>query len=134
MITLYQFHWSHYVEKVRWALDYKGVEWRAVDVDPLTKREMQHLSCRTTLDSGKQLQTVPTIHDEGTGAVVGESAAIMEYLESTYPGPALYPTGEADRAEVRRWVLWLDSTLGLAARRLAYTQIAVECPELLAEL
>ena len=31
-------------------------------------------------------------------------------------------------------MLWLDSTLGLTARRLAYTQIAVEYPGVLAEL
>jgi len=31
-------------------------------------------------------------------------------------------------------MLWLDSTLGLAARRLAYTQVALENPGYLAEL
>ena len=75
MITLYQLHWSHYVEKVRWALDYKGVEWRAVEVEPFSKREMRHLSSRTTLDSGKQLQTMPTIHDESTGAAVSDGCS-----------------------------------------------------------
>jgi glutathione S-transferase len=40
MITLYLHHWSHYVEKVRWALDYKGVRWTAVEVEPFSKREM----------------------------------------------------------------------------------------------
>lgn len=49
MITLYQLHWSHYVEKVRWALDYKGVGWSAVEVDPFTKHQMHHLKCQTTL-------------------------------------------------------------------------------------
>ena len=50
MITLYQLHWSHYVEKVRWALDYKGLAWRAVEVEPFSKREMLHLSLRKRLD------------------------------------------------------------------------------------
>jgi glutathione S-transferase len=134
VITLYQLHWSHFVEKVRWALDYKGVEWSAVEVEPFSKREMQHLQRRTTLESGRRLHTVPMIHDEATGAVIGESSAILEYLEQTQPTPALYPAAEAERAEVVRWMLWLDSTLGLAARRLAYTQIVVEHPGLLAEL
>ena len=134
MITLYRFHWSHYVEKVRWALDFKGVEWRAVDVDPFTKREMQHLPCRATLDSGKQLHTVPAIQDDATGAVVSESTTIIEYLERTYPSPALYPADASERAEVTRWLLWLDSTLGLGARRLAYTQMAAEHPGFLSEL
>jgi glutathione S-transferase len=134
MITLYQLHWSHYVEKVRWALDYKGVEWSAVDVDPFTKHQMQHLQCKTTLDSGRQLYTVPVIHDEATGSVVGDSSEILGYLERIYPTPALYPAEAMERKEVERWMLWLDSTLGLAARRLGYTQIALEYPSLLAEL
>ncbi len=134
MITLYQLHWSHYVEKVRWALDFKQVEWSAVDVDPFTKRQMHHLQSRTTLESGYQLYTVPTIHDHATDRVITESSAILRYLESTYPTPALYPADESQRQEVERWTLWLDSTVGLAARRLAYTQIAVEHPAYLAEL
>jgi glutathione S-transferase len=134
MIRLYQLHWSHFVEKVRWALDYKGVEWSAIDVEPFSKRQMQHLSAKTTLDSGRQLYTVPTIHDETTGAVVGDSSEILSYLERTYPTPALYPADATERAEVTRWMLWLDSTLGLAARRLAYTHIALEHPGFLAEL
>jgi glutathione S-transferase len=134
MITLYQLHWSHYVEKVRWALDFKGLQWKAVDIDPFSKREMQHLGRRRTMESGVKLHTVPTLQDESTGAVVSESAEIMQYLERTYPAPALYPEDAAARAEVCRWVLWLDSTLALAARRLAYTQLAVEYPGMIAEL
>jgi glutathione S-transferase len=134
MITLYQLHWSHFVEKVRWALDYKGIEWSAVDVDPFTKQQMRHLRCQTTLDTGGKAYTVPTIHDETTGSVLGESSRILDYLERTYPTPALYPTDVSEQNEVRRWMLWLDSTLGLAGRRLAYTQIAVEHPRLIAEL
>jgi glutathione S-transferase len=134
MIKLYQLHWSHYVEKVRWALDYKGVDWSAVDVDPFTKHQMQHLQCKTTLDSGCRLYTVPAIHDEATGSVVGDSSEILAYLERIYPTPALYPAEAMEREEVARWMQWLDSTLGLAARRLGYTQIALEYPGLLAEL
>jgi glutathione S-transferase len=125
LITLFQLHWSHYVEKVRWALDFKEVEWRAVDVDPFTKGEMLHLKCKPR---------VPTIHDGATGAIVGESSQILDYLERTYPTPALYPEEPALREDVARWMRWLDSTVGLAARRLAYTQIALECPGLLGEL
>jgi glutathione S-transferase len=134
MITLYQLHWSHYVEKVRWALDHKNVEWSAVDVDPFTKRQMQHLQCKLMLDSGREMYSVPTIHDHATGSVIGDSSKILDYLERTYPTPALYPLDATERNEVVRWTLWLDSTLGLAARRLGYTQIAVEYPAILASL
>src|SRR4051812_9199069 len=129
MILLYQLHWSHYVEKVRWALDFKGIEWQAVDVDPFSKREMRHLQCKTKLDTGRQEYTVPTIHDQTTGTILSESSNIVEYLERTYPSPPLH-TGD----EVNRWMLWFDSAVGLAARRLAYTQVALEHPGALAGL
>jgi glutathione S-transferase len=134
MITLYQLHWSHFVEKARWALDHKGVEWSAVNVDPFTKDEMQHLQRKTGLVSDVQPSRVPTIHDTATNAVVADSSEILDYLERHYPSPALYPADLKEREEVARWMRWLDSTLGLAARRLAYTQIALEHPGLLAEL
>jgi glutathione S-transferase len=134
MITLYQLHWSHYVEKVRWALDYKGLDWSAVDVDAFTKRQMHHLPCKLTLHSGRTLYAVPTIHDEHRNIAVGDSSKILEYLEQTYPTPPLYPGDVSEYSEVTRWMLWLDSTLGLAARRLGYTQIALEHPGILASL
>jgi glutathione S-transferase len=134
MITLYQLHWSHFVEKVRWALDYKGLPWTAVDVDPFTKRQMHHLPCKLKLDSGRTLHTVPTIHDRSNDCVVSDSSQILEYLEQTYPKPALYPEEPQEREQVRKWMLWLDSTLGLAARRLGYTQIALEHPGILTRL
>jgi glutathione S-transferase len=134
MITLYQLHRSHYVEKVRWALDHKGLSWSAVDVDPFTKREMRHLQCKLTLDSGSRMYAVPTIHDADTNTVIGDSSQILAYLERTYPTPALYPADPDAGAEVTRWMVWLDSTLGLAARRLGYTQIALEHPGILAGL
>ena len=34
MIELYQFPFSHYCEKVRWALDYKGIAYRTVNLLP----------------------------------------------------------------------------------------------------
>jgi glutathione S-transferase len=114
MITLYQLHWSHYVEKVRWALDYKGVDWTAVEVDPFTKREMHHLQCRTTLDTGHKAYTVPTIHDDSTGATLGESSSIIDYLERTYTTHPLYPADAEipalpavrnDQQSVGRWPL-----------------------------
>ena len=34
MIKLYQFPISHYCEKIRWALEYKGLEYRKVNLLP----------------------------------------------------------------------------------------------------
>jgi len=42
------------------------------------------------------------------GLILSESAAICEYLEETCPEPPLMPRDAADRAEVRRLVMWFD--------------------------
>ena len=134
MITLYQLHWSHFVEKIRWALDYKGLDWSVVDVDAFTKRQMYHLECKLTLDSGRSLYTVPTIQDEATNAMIGDSAKFWSIWSGHIRLPRYTPRTSANVAKVTRWMLWLDSTLGLAARRLGYTQIALEHPGILASL
>ena len=37
MIILYELSWSHYCEKVRLALDYMQLPWRAVSIDAFKK-------------------------------------------------------------------------------------------------
>ncbi len=125
MITLYQFQWSHYVEKVRWALAFKGLDWRGVEVVAFIKREMQQFDCA---------QTVPLIHDGATGVAISDSSPILSYLEDTYPQPALFPSTPAEREATWQQMLHLDSTLGLHARRLGYTQLILECPQALSQL
>jgi glutathione S-transferase len=126
MIRLYQLHWSHFVEKVQWALDHKAIVWEPVNVNAFTKAEMRGLGCA---------QLVPAIVDSATGAAVSESSSIIRYLDAYYPGtPALLPKEPVQAERVWRWMLWLDSELGTGARRLGYTQVIMECPQLLAKL
>lgn len=125
MIELYKLHWSHYVEKARWALDFKRLPWRGIDIVAFTKKEMQRFDCP---------QTVPLIHDTATGVAISDSSPIIRYLDETYPGQPLFPTDPAERDQVWQWMLRLDSTLGLYARRLGYTQVIMECPQTLAQL
>ncbi|AIF46882.1 glutathione S-transferase family protein [Dyella japonica] len=125
MIELYQLRWSHYVEKVRWALDYKGLPWKAIDVVAYKKEEMRRFSCA---------QTVPLIHDTDTGTAISDSSPIIRYLDETYPERPLLSEDPAEREEAWQWMLRLDSTLGLFARRLGYTQLIMECPQVLARL
>lgn len=125
MIELYKLHWSHYVEKVRWALDYKRLDWRGIDIVAFTKREMKRFACE---------QTVPLIHDTATGVAISDSSPIIRYLDETYPERPLLPADPAERALAWRWMVTLDSTLGLHARRLGYTQVIMECPRILSKL
>jgi len=125
MIELYKLHWSHYVEKVRWALDFKQLPWRGIDVVAFTKKEMQRFDCA---------QTVPLIHDTSTGVAISDSSPIIRYLDEAYPQRALLPADPSERKAVWQWMLRLDSTLGLHARRLGYTQVIMECPNILPRL
>src|SRR5579859_3510066 len=98
MIELYQLRWSHYVEKVRWALDFKGLTWRAIDIVAYKKAEMQRFACA---------QTVPLIHDTATGVAISDSSPIMRYLDQTYPEKPLFPADAAAREETWQWMLRL---------------------------
>ncbi|MDR3444966.1 MULTISPECIES: glutathione S-transferase family protein [unclassified Dyella] len=125
MIELYQLRWSHYVEKVRWALDFKGLAWRAIDIVAYKKQEMSRFPCA---------QTVPLIHDASTGVALSDSSPILRYLDEAYPEQPLLPADPVAREEAWQWMLRLDSTLGLQARRLGYTQLIMECPDALPRL
>jgi Glutathione S-transferase len=125
MIELYKLHWSHYVEKVRWALDFKKLEWRGIDIVAFTKKEMRRFDCA---------QTVPLIHDTTTGVAISDSSPIIRYLDETYPEHPLLPADTVEREAVWQWMLRLDSSLGLHARRLGYTQVIMECPHVLSQL
>jgi glutathione S-transferase len=125
MIELYKLHWSHYVEKVRWALDYKRLPWRGIDIVAFTKKEMRRFTCA---------QTVPLIHDPSTDTAISDSSPIIRYLDETYAERPLFPVDASEREQVWQWMLRLDSTLGLYARRLGYTQVIMECPQTLAQL
>ena len=125
MIDLYKLHWSHYVEKVRWALDFKKLPWRGIDIVAFTKKEMRRFNCA---------QTVPLIHDTATGVAISDSSPIIRYLDETYPEHALFPDEPAAREATWQWMLRLDSTLGLHARRLGYTQLIMESPNILSKL
>lgn len=125
MIELCKLHWSHYVEKVRWALDFKRLPWRGVEVVAFAKKELQRFECA---------QTFPLAHDTDTGVAISDSSPIIRYLDETYPQRPLLAADQALREQAWQWMLQLDSTLGLHGRRLAYTQVIMECPDTLAQL
>lgn len=98
-VTLYQFELCPFCHKVKAALDVKGIAYRTVEVNPMTKAELPTLP----EDAPKK---VPVI--ECDGDVVFDSTAIMNYLDEHFPEePKLVPEqGEAkERSEqVEAWV------------------------------
>lgn len=81
--------------RVRWALAVKGVPHEVVSVD-LRHGEQHTEEYRRKNPIGH----VPGL--EIDGRVLGESAAILEYLEDRHPEPALYPSDPWRRARVRQ--------------------------------
>ena len=78
---------SHYNEKARWALDYKGI--------PHVRREArpgQHPKVARELAGGR---TFPVLVLDGEA--IGDSTRILEALERFRPDPPLFPVEPAER-------------------------------------
>ncbi|NYT85597.1 maleylacetoacetate isomerase [Pollutimonas harenae] len=95
-MKLYGYFRSSAAYRVRIALNLKGLAYDAVSVHLLKDGGQQfaddYLSMNPTA-------LVPTLRD-GTEAI-GQSIAIIEYLEETHPSPALLPVDAVARARVR---------------------------------
>ena len=95
-MKLYSYFRSSAAYRVRIALNLKGLAYETVPVH-LLKDGGQQLS-----DSYRSLNPtalVPTLVDGDLA--VGQSMAILEYLEETHPAPALLPADAKGRARVR---------------------------------
>jgi len=108
-IVFYQIPISSFCEKVHWALDFKGLPYQSISVNPFTRREL------ATISEGKQ---VPIIRHGGQ--VVCESSAIVSYLDEICPDPPLVPEKEPERRECLEIERIADQEIGPATRRLAY--------------
>ena len=129
MITLYELYWSHYCEKIRWALDYKKLPWREININAFTKREMKKFPAT------QKRHLVPLIHDSNTNQSISDSSPILHYLENTYPeSPTLFPNDIAEKEKLYKLLIELDSKLAVIARRLGYTQLILENPKILSRL
>jgi maleylacetoacetate isomerase len=95
-LTLYSYFRSSAAYRVRIALNLKGLAYTVVPVHLVRDGGQQHAPAYAQLNPA---QLVPTLVD-GDFAL-GQSLAILEYLEETHPTPALLPTGAAQRAKVR---------------------------------
>ncbi|AXS83437.1 MULTISPECIES: glutathione S-transferase family protein [Marinobacter] len=110
-LKLYQFAISHYCEKIRWALDFKGLNYETVNLLP-----GQHIKTVRTL-TGKA-SSVPVLdHD---GQIVQGSARILDYLDETFPERSLTPDDPELRKQALAWEHRLDEEAGPAIRCYSY--------------
>jgi glutathione S-transferase len=110
-LQLYQFAISHYCEKIRWALDFKGINYQTVNLLP-----GQHVNTLKKL--GADASSVPVIVHQGH--FVQGSAPIIDYLEETFPERPLTPSDPAAREQSLAWEQRMDDELGPAVRCFAY--------------
>ncbi len=112
MLTLYQFQCSHYCEKVRWALDHKGLAYR-------TRNLVPGLHLHTTKRLAAKSQ-VPILEERGSPAVepavIQGSAEIIDYLDQTRPEGRLTPVDPSGAALAREWERYLDAEIGSSIR------------------
>ena len=96
MLTLHSYFRSSASYRVRIALNLKGLPYTYVPVHLLKDGGQQHTADYQRMNPAR---LVPTLVDDGHA--LGQSLAIMEYLEETYPEPALLPRDPLGRARVR---------------------------------
>ncbi len=122
---------------VRMFLVEKGIEIERVHLDIISGEN------RSEEFAGKNiLQTLPVLElDDGTRLT--ESTVICEYLEEMHPEPNLLGSTPLERAEVRRWVRWIDQEIivpmtmgfrGGGGRSMFEPRMSVVSPEAAAEL
>lgn len=95
-MKLYSFFASGTSYRTRIVLNLKGLSYDQVPINLRTDEGLKSADYRALNAMG----AVPTlITDDGT--VLNQSTAIIEWLEETYPEPALLPKNAEDRAWVR---------------------------------
>lgn len=94
MLKLYSYYRSSASYRVRIALNYKKLEYKIIPVD-LNSGEHYSTEYQIVNKQGR----IPTLVDNDFE--VGQSSAILEYLEEKYPEPELLPHDIKARAWVR---------------------------------
>jgi glutathione S-transferase len=100
--VLWQLRVSHYNEKARWALDYKGIAHERRSFAPGAHRLRGRLKWKG--------RTTPILDVDGR--TIGDSTEIIAALEERWPDPPLYPADPADRERAIELEEFFDTELG----------------------
>ncbi|MUL38501.1 glutathione S-transferase family protein [Gloeocapsopsis dulcis] len=107
MLELYQFELSQYSEKVRLILDFKGLEYRKIEVTPgVGQLELFRLTGQ---------RQVPVLKDGNQ--YIADSTEIAKYLERKYPDRPIIPSDPKQRAVCLLIEEWADESIGIKSRK-----------------
>lgn len=115
---LYQFERSHYNEKARWALDFKGIPYQAKFLLPGPHAPVMMSK------TGKTNTPVLCLD----GKYESGSHHILTVLEQKYPTPALFPNETSANNRCLEIIDYFDKVVGWKTR-LAYFSVALQEPD-----
>jgi len=122
-VVLYQFAVSHYCEKIRWALDYKEIDYQCENLLPgFHRRKVRSIAKYTN---------VPIL--QHNGRTIQNSSDIISYLDINFSHRLLTPINAEDQQAALIWEYELDKDLGPHVRRYCY-QLLLENPRALISL
>jgi glutathione S-transferase len=107
--VLWQYTFSNYNEKARWALDYKGIPHRRRSLLPAGPRALWF---------SRREGTLPALDLDGRRIV--DSTAIIAALEERQPEPALYPADPDERRRALELEDHFDENAGHDMRRVGF--------------
>jgi len=119
-VVLYQFAISHYCEKIRWALDYKNIDYRCENLLPGFHRRKTRAIAKYT--------NVPILQHQGR--VIQNSSDIINYLDMNFANNLLTPVESESQKAALIWEYELDKELGPHVRRYCY-QLLLDQPRAL---
>jgi glutathione S-transferase len=121
VIKLYQFAFSHFCEKARWALDYKGLRYAPRNLLPGAHKQVTRgLAPKSSL---------PILVDDIN--VIQESSAIVTYLDERYPDRPLTPADRDQARQAIEWEQFLDREIGVTLRLWFYHHALSDRPRAL---
>jgi glutathione S-transferase len=119
MLTLYQFPISHYCEKARWALDYKGLDHKIINLLP-----GQHIKIIKAIAPDSE---VPVLQQDQE--IIQGSGNIISWLDQRYPATPLTPIDAQSKQQALEWEHYANENIGPHIRLYFYHYL-LEQPEL----
>jgi len=114
MLELYQWELSQYSEKVRLILDYKGLEYRKIEVTPgIGQLELFRLTGQ---------QQLPVLKDGNK--YIADSTEIAKYLDLKYPDRPLIPQDPQQKGLTLLIEEWADESIGVKGSKAFFAAIS----------